>query len=324
MLGKPENQSKIAMKKLFEFTLSKTAKETVKETSKNEKGESVVTETEVEKTKMQQVFLRKPNRSLYDEAELFYGVKLSEGIKAGLLTRALLAKRFSNDGGVLSEDEKGRYADLYLKLYESQLDIDRLNGLAGGEKTDKSAETLDGLMRESADIRRELTDFEMAQSSLFEQTAENRARNKTILWWMLSLSYLEGEDGESEIVFAGDSFEEKLDAYDELEDSDEEFDVELLRKLVYYVSFWYVGKINTQEEFEKLVSENAGIEQAVGEAVHKEMIEEELKGEEETQKEESDAKADTKDKSPQKEGKKAEKKTEAKGNAGGGEPEEQS
>lgn len=324
MLGKPENQPKIAMKKLFEFTLSKTAKETVKETSKNEKGESVVTETEVEKTKMQQVFLRKPNRSLYDEAELFYGVKLSEGIKAGLLTRALLAKRFSNDGGVLSEDEKGRYADLYLKLYESQLDIDRLNGLAGGEKTDKSSETLDSLMRESADIRRELTDFEMAQSSLFEQTAENRARNKTILWWMLSLSYLEDEDGKSEIVFSGDSFEEKLDAYDELEDSDEEFDVELLRKLVYYVSFWYVGKINTQEEFEKLVSENAGIEQAVGEAVHKEMIEEELKGEEETQEEESDAKADTKDKSPQKEGKKAEKKTEAKGDAGGGDPKEQS
>lgn len=324
MSEKLKNQSKIAMKKLFEFTLSKTVKEKVKKTSKNDKGESVTTETEVEKDVQQQVFLRKPNRSLYDEAELFYGVKLSEGIKAGLLTRALLAKRFSNDGGVLSEDEKGRYADLYLKLYESQLDIDRLSGLAGADKSNENTETLDNLMRESADIRRELTDFEMAQSSLFEQTAENRARNKTILWWMLSLSYLENEEGKSEIVFSGDSYEEKLAAYDELEESEEEFDVELLKKLVYYVSFWYVGKINTQEEFERLVAENAGIEQAVGEAVQKEMVEEELKEEEEALKKELDAKADTEDKNPQEKSEKAEKKTEGKGNAGGGKPKEQS
>jgi hypothetical protein len=127
------------MKKLFEFTLSRTVKETVTESSKNDKGETVTTEKEVTKEGPQQVFLRKPNRSLYDEAELFYGVKLSEGIKAGLLTRALLAKRFSNDGGVLSEDEKGRYADLYLKLYESQLDIDRLNGLADEPKSKDSS-----------------------------------------------------------------------------------------------------------------------------------------------------------------------------------------
>ena len=105
------------MKKLFAFKLDREIKETVSESSKNDKGETVTTEKEVTKEARQTVLLKKPTRSLFDDAELFYGVKLSEGIKAGLLTRALLAKRFSNDGGVLSEDDKDKYAELYLKLY---------------------------------------------------------------------------------------------------------------------------------------------------------------------------------------------------------------
>ena len=88
------------MKKLFDFRIKKTTTETKKESSKNDKGETVTVEKDVETVVSQKVVLRKPNRSLYDEAELFYGVRLSEGIKAGLLTRALLAKRFSNDGGI--------------------------------------------------------------------------------------------------------------------------------------------------------------------------------------------------------------------------------
>ena len=94
------------MKKLFEFKVPKEVEIEEIETSKNEKGEEIKI-TKKNKTKEQvKVFIRKPTRALFDEAELFYGVRLSEGIKAGLLTRALLAKRFTNDGGVLSEEEK--------------------------------------------------------------------------------------------------------------------------------------------------------------------------------------------------------------------------
>ena len=91
------------MKKLFEFVISKeeVVKET--ETTKNDKGEEVTTSKEVKKSVDKELFLRKPTRKLFDEAELFYGVELSKGIKAGLLTRALLQKRFSNDGGTLGE-----------------------------------------------------------------------------------------------------------------------------------------------------------------------------------------------------------------------------
>jgi hypothetical protein len=251
------------MKKLFEFRLDREIKETVSESSKNDKGETVTTEKEVVKEIKQKVLLRKPTRSLFDDAELFYGVKLAEGIKAGLLTRALLAKRFSNDGGVLSEDDKDRYAELYLKLYEVQLDAERLSSTPEKKRSKSDQEKLDNLLEDSSDLRRQLTDFEMAQSSLFEQTAENRARNKTILWWVLHLSHLEDDDGNVTAVFEGKDFEDRLDSYDVIESSEDEFDETLLQKLIYYVSFWYVGRVTSQEEFEKLLEDS-------GEAVDKE------------------------------------------------------
>tara|TARA_Y100000004_G_scaffold196752_1_gene267907 strand:+ start:388 stop:1251 length:864 start_codon:yes stop_codon:yes gene_type:complete len=285
------------MKKLFQFELEKEVVSKEKETSKNDKGETVTTEKEVTKTINQKVFLRKPTRSLYDGAELFYGVKLSEGIKAGLLTRALLAKRFSNDGGVLSNDEKDRYAELYLKLYETQLDAERLSA----NKDDQDQEKLENLLEESADIRRQLTDFEMAQSQLFEQTAENRARNKTILWWVLNLSYFEDEDGKNSVIFEGKDFEEKLDSYDSMEEGGDDFDEELLQKLIYYVSFWYVGRVSNQEEFDNLLKSEDVEKTLTPQEMTETNVTGEAETEEETEEEAEDAPEDLEEESTQKE-----------------------
>ena len=123
------------------------------------------------------------------------------------------------------------------------------------KRTKNEEAKLTEALEASAELRQQLTDFEMAQSSLFEQTAENRARNKTILWWTLQLSHLQSEDGKEEPVFTGENYDSKLDSYDALEESEDEFHEELLRKLVYYVSFWYVGKAQSQEEFEMLMKE---------------------------------------------------------------------
>ena len=273
------------MKTLFDFRIKKKVTETKKESSKNEKGETVTVEKEVETTTSQVVLIKKPNRSLFDEAELFYGVRLSEGIKAGLLTRALLAKRFSNDGGILSDDDKDRYADLYLKLYEVQLEHDHLAGV-GKKKTKAQEVKLADLVEQLGVIKKELTDFEMAQSSLFEQTAENRARNKTILWWTLHLGYLlndeEDEDAEPIPVFEGDTYEEKLEKYDKMEEDDDEFVEELLSKLLYYVSFWYVGKVNTEEEFKKLLNETERAENLAEESSQQEGVDKKESSDEKT------------------------------------------
>ena len=94
---------------------------------------------------------------------------------------------------------------------------------------------------------------------------------------MLNLSHLEDEEGKSSPVFAGESYDEKVAVYDAYEESDDKFHENLLQKLIYYVSFWYVGRVNNQEEFQKLLAENEGIEDKVGEAVAEELAKEEPK-----------------------------------------------
>ena len=104
------------MKRIYEFTVDK--EETVKEESveKKKDGTEVTTTKDVKKDVPHKFFLRRPTRAMTDEAELYYGVKLAEGIRAGLLTRALLEKRFENDGGTRSNDENEEYKKIIEKL----------------------------------------------------------------------------------------------------------------------------------------------------------------------------------------------------------------
>jgi hypothetical protein len=190
---------------------------------------------------------------MFDEAELYYGVQLSEGIKAGLLTRALLAKRFSNDGGIMSDTDKKEYADLYLKLFENQNEIQRLSAIKKEERTAEEAVSFESATQQDGLIKKEIQEFEMAQASLFDQTAENRARNKTILWWVLSISYLEDSEGKATPFFSGDSLTEKLESYDLIEEEGTDFQEKAIQKLIYYVSYWYVSSAQTPEEFKELI-----------------------------------------------------------------------
>ena len=241
------------MRILNEFFLEKEENVEEVETSTNEKGEEIKTTKSVKKPVKKTFVVKKPNRSLYDEAELFYGVKLSEGIKAGLLTRALLAKRFNNDGGILSENEKDKFATLYMGLFEKQAKLQKLEMKVAKDLTDKEKKEKEKIIEELGASREEIQEFEMAQASLFDQTAENRARNKTILWWVLQLSY--EKDGDNYIeVFSGDSYEDKVAEYDRYEDQEDDFLDEMLKKLSYVVSFWFVTKADTKEELDVLLN----------------------------------------------------------------------
>ena len=241
------------MKKLYNFTLQKTEKveETIVE--KNDKGQEVKTSTEVEKPVDKEFFLKRPTRRLFDEAELYYAVKLSEGIKAGLLTRALLAKRFSNDGGVLGEQEKQEFQELYEELFEKQVEHQGLLLKAKSERNEEEERKIEDLGKWLQDARARVQEFEMQQSSLYDQTAENRARNKTILWWVLHLAHQIKDSDEEEAFFGSGDFDSRIEKYDLYEDDEDEFYLDVINKFFYYVSFWYVSKTSDPKEFEDLI-----------------------------------------------------------------------
>jgi hypothetical protein len=242
------------MKTMFEFDIYHEKEIDKVETSTNEKGEEVKTTSKVKTTVPVKLAIKKPTRSLFDEAELFYGVRLSEGIKAGLLTRALLAKRFNNDGGVLSDEEQKEYNELYLEFFNLQSEFQKLSIKEESIRNDEEKENLKVVVVKMNNARERLQKYEMAQANLFEQTAENRARNKTIMWWVLQLSLIQSEDKKFKELFGEGSYEEKLKKYDDIEESDSNLEKLALQKLLYLISFWYIGRAASQEEFEKLLN----------------------------------------------------------------------
>ena len=254
------------MKKLYEFTLTQPVLREEEEKSKDADGNEVTVKKTVETNKERSFFLKKPTRVMFDEAELYFGVKLSEGIKAGMLTRAMLAKRFDNDGGVLSEADQEQYSGLYFTMFELQNEVTRLQIIPKAEQTEEEREKYNAAVRALIGCRAKIQDFETAQASFFDQTAENRARTKTIMWWVLNLSYETSEAGD-EIPFFGDgNSEEKLTVYDALEEEGNDYIDEVLRTYSYYISYWYVGRASTQEEFEALSKSEQMLEDSTSEA----------------------------------------------------------
>jgi hypothetical protein len=241
------------MKTMFEFDIFHEKEIEKVEVSTNEKGEEVKTTSKVKTAVPVKLAIKKPTRSLFDEAELFYGVRLSEGIKAGLLTRALLAKRFNNDGGVLSDEEQKEYNDLYVQFFNLQIEFQRLSIKEEASRTEDEKKEVQNVIEKMNSARERLQKYEMAQANLFEQTAENRARNKTIMWWVLQLSLIQDEDKKFKDLFDGQNYEEKLKKYDEVEEGEFSLEKIALQKLLYLISFWYIGRASSQEEFEKLL-----------------------------------------------------------------------
>ena len=241
------------MKKLHEFAIDREIEIEETEITKDEKGQDVKTIKKVKKNSPQRFFIAKPTRSLFDEADLFYAVKLSEGVKAGLLTRQLLAKRYENDGGAMSEPDKENYVNLYLALFEKQNEYQRLNvEKLETERTPAEKEKIQQAIKDLNKIREKIQEFEFNQISLYDQTAESRARNKTILWWVLMISYKEDEAGKFEPFFGEGEYEAKLGKYDEIEDEEDKFTLEVVSRFMYYISFWYMGKARKPEDFENL------------------------------------------------------------------------
>jgi hypothetical protein len=195
--------------------------------------------------------LLKPNRRLREDGELFYATETSRFAKAGVLPKAAWGTILSNGGGSISDQEREQYGNLLLKFRDLSFELQSI--LIKGESERSDAEKLrsDELINNLDDIRREIQNFESSQISIFENTAEAKARNRTILWWVMNLSY--EKDGENyKPIFVGDSFEQKLLQYDSFEDDENkyEFLLGVIRRITYLITLWFLGRVDTKEDFE--------------------------------------------------------------------------
>jgi len=238
----------------FEVKINKDVEETTVQVDEATKDETKITK-KVRKEVPVRVVLKRPTRRQVEKAELVYTVKLSELMKLGVLTRAMVTKKYADTGGVLTEQEAQYLTSRYKRLAEIQRDFVNLSikadNLSESQKTQLSEVT-----DEINTIRREIATTESNYSFIFQHTSDMKAANHVILYYTLMLAYTEEQKGDDAptwtALYKGDTFEEKMEDFYKKEEDPDSFYLQVKQKLAYFVSFWYNGAIASKEDFKKL------------------------------------------------------------------------
>jgi hypothetical protein len=197
----------------------------------------------------------KPNRRLREDGELFFASEVSRFARAGVLPKAAWNTILSNGGGSISEQDREVYGELLTAFRDKTFDIQSLLIKTDGVRTEEDKELLNKLTTELDDVRRQIQSFESSQINIFENTAEAKARNRTILWWVTNLLYQEkGTDFTK--FFDKNTLDENLDRYDDIEESDDEALQSSIRRVSYLITLWFLGRAENEDDFKELDEAN--------------------------------------------------------------------
>jgi hypothetical protein len=213
------------------------------------KEKQIVKEVRKEVVKKEHQFvLRQPTRRQMEEADMEYSIEMSKCVKQGVLTKAMLMNKYTDTGGMLSEADAKKLGALYAELGQLQTEFTKLNMAANNEKNEERIKEVSG---EMSILRRSIATAETNFSALLNHTADTRAQNKVITWYLLSLSYIE-VGGKLVSFFEGETFEEKKNDFYQKEEDEDELLAIVYDKLTAFISFWYFSTAATEEDFKQL------------------------------------------------------------------------
>lgn len=248
-------------KELYSFTVTDTQEieQKSKEKRKNDKGveEEVEVTKKVEKEIPVKFILKEPSRRELEEADMEYSIEMSRCIKKGILTKAMLAKKYSDTGGLLSESDANNLVDLYAELAELEGEYTKktLNNRSLKKLPSKVKEQIDSLAAKVAICRRDIVTLESSYQTLFSHTADTKAQNRIILWYLTHLTYTQIGEEESTEFFTGDSFQSKIDSYYHKDETEDSLFSAASGKLTSILSFWYFSNNPAKEDFDKIIDD---------------------------------------------------------------------
>jgi hypothetical protein len=237
-------------KEIYSFNIYEKKEKTVETESQDENGNTVTVKKKVTEDSPVKVILRKPSRRQIEEAELEYSVEMSRCVKKGILTKAMLVKKYSDTGGLMSETEAKNLYTLYQELFDAQKEYTEAEAVS--KDSDKSKEASEKIVR----IRDQIVKIEMAYQSLFDHTADMKAQNRLLLWYVLNLTMTQGEsDTKPQYYFKGEDFDEKLEDYYAKEESEDIQYFEIVRKISSVAAYWFYNQASSKEDFDKIFQE---------------------------------------------------------------------
>jgi len=245
----------MAFKELYSFSLDEEKEVEKTHTRKNKKtGEETKVTKKVKETVPVVIKLKRPSRRQLEDAELEYSVEMSRCVKRGILTKAMLYKKYSDTGGVFSEDDAKDYGKLYKETLDLQNNYIRLDSV--DKKTEDQVKELEEIKEQLATTKRKIIEAESSMHTLFDHTADIKAQNRLLLWYTLMLTYIQKEkDEEPEQYFKGDDFEDKLEDYYSKEDENSKLYNEIVKKITTILAFWFFNQASTPDEFNQLIQD---------------------------------------------------------------------
>ena len=242
----------MAKEYIYEFTLKKKVKKQVETKRKNKDGEEETILSNRTVSVPVKFFIKKPTRRMADEAEVFYSVQLSKAIKMGIVTKAMLIKKYADNGGALSEEESKQL----LKSLKKLNDLENEYKLCSVKKTKESKERAEELILEIITLKRELQELESSLQSVYQHTADSKAEKEVLLWYAIQLAKFSEDGDEEKPFFEGEDFEEQLEDLYEKYEVDESFESEATSKICKVVGYWFYNQAAEKKDIEEFIKQD--------------------------------------------------------------------
>ncbi len=243
----------MAKENIYEFTLKKKIKKQVETKRKGKDGEEETVLSNRTVSVPVKFFVKKPTRRMADEAEVFYSIQLSKAIKMGIVTKAMLIKKYADNVGALSEDEY----KLLLKSLKNLNDLENEYKLCYVKKTKEGKERSEELELEIVVLKRELQELESSLQSVYQHTADSKAEKEVLLWYAIQLARFSEDEKEEKVFFKGMDFEEQLeDLYEKYED-EESFESEATSNICRVVGYWFYNQSAEKKDIEAFIEQDA-------------------------------------------------------------------
>jgi hypothetical protein len=242
-------------KELYSFSIDREVEKEVSSSKVDKKtGETITVTKKVKEKEPIAIKLKKPSRRELEDAELEFSVEMSRCIKKGILTKAMLAKKYSDSGGLMSEDDAKELVDNYKKIFELQSEYARLEIVQN--KSEKQEARIKEIGAELAETRRAIVETESNYQSLFDHTADLKAQNRLILWYVVMLTYIQGneEDATPKPYFGAGTFEDRLEEYYKKEESEDSEYFLITKKAATILAFWFFNQASDKESFDNLMN----------------------------------------------------------------------
>lgn len=213
--------------------------------------EIIKVEGKEDETKNHDYVIVKQTSKITEEAQLFYAKTYSNLLEQGIMPAKLVEKRFVQDGGVLSKKELDLREELYNKLFDLTEKIKKIEENKGA--TEEQKKEKDSLDEDRKNLISEIASIERNNTGLFDNTAENLANQKTVLFYGLNLAYEKQNDKYVPFFGEGD-FEKKKERMHAIEDDGSDFEIKVMAVFLGITSVYLNNKNITQEDINDIIA----------------------------------------------------------------------